>query len=107
MWEKVCKSADLPPGGAVKYEKDSHKIGVYHTEEGLFAIHNICPHFQTELHEGQVKDGMVYCPWHSWPIQLKTGECALHQKFNIASFPVKEEDQFIWVDTSKPATVGK
>lgn len=107
MWEKVCSISELPQGGARAFEKDNKKIGVYHTEEGLFAIHNVCPHFQTDLHEGQVKDGMVFCPWHSWPFQLKDGKCALHDKFNIASFTVKTEDDHVWVDLSSGKTLGK
>jgi len=107
MWEKVCKATELPVGVSRSFEKDKKKIGVYHTEDGLFAIHNVCPHHQTELHEGEVKDGMVYCPWHMWPFSLKDGKCGLHDKFNIPYFPIKLEDDHVWVNPSEAQTLGK
>lgn len=101
-WTRVCQAAQLPEGSATAYRDNGHNIGVYHTEQGLFAIHNICPHVHTELHNGDIREGVVYCPRHNWPFQLKDGACSMHERYNLASYPVKEEDGHILVDPNNP-----
>ena len=101
MWQKVCETDQLAEGNARSFVHEDLNIGVFRTADGLFAIDNVCPHHQAELHMGTVKDGLVFCPWHAWPFHLKDGRCDLHSRFNVETYPVKEEGGAIWVDPSR------
>ncbi|MDJ0841756.1 MAG: nitrite reductase (NAD(P)H) small subunit [Acidobacteriota bacterium] len=99
MWQKAFKSEEIPLGGARCFQEgDAVPVGIFRTRDGLFAVDNRCPHYDAELHLGEVEDGVVYCPWHRWPFRLKTGHCTLNHRFDTQTFPVKEEDGHIWVD---------
>lgn len=101
MWVSVCASDALPVGQAIKYAHNETAVGVFRTTDGLFAIDNTCPHYDADLHTGDVnRHGTVYCPWHQWQFSLKTGHCALNKRFDIRIFPIKEEGGQIWVDPS-------
>ena len=100
MWIKVCGQDELPEGKALSLNHEELEIGVFHTEDGIYAIDNICPHVSAELHYGVVKDGRVACPFHGWKFKLDDGACEMHHKFNTTVFPVKTEAQAIWVDVA-------
>lgn len=99
MFVKVCTSADLNPGGVRLYvaEQDIN-IAVYRRSTGLHAIDNSCPHAGADLHYGKIEKGYVLCPFHAWKFHIETGTCVIHSKFNLKTYPVKEEDGAIWVD---------
>jgi nitrite reductase/ring-hydroxylating ferredoxin subunit len=68
------KSEDLPPKGkAIRLEISGKSIALFHTNEGLFALDDHCPHRDGPLHEGIVENGCVTCPWHLWQFRLKDG----------------------------------
>ncbi len=98
MWRRVCLADQLPQGASTAFRSDDANIAIFNTPSGLYAIHNVCPHVHTELHNGDVDHGVVYCPRHSWGFQLKDGACVVHARYNLATFPVKEEAGYIMVD---------
>ena len=98
MWRRAFASEEVPVGGARVFTADARPIGIFRTEDGLFAIDNRCTHYDAELHLGEVTDGVVYCPWHRWPFRLENGHCRLSRRFDTEVFPVREEDGVIWVD---------
>ena len=98
MWLKAFKSDEVRPGHARCFSHARVRIGIFRTETGLFAVHNTCPHFDADLHFGEVKDGMVYCPWHHWRFHLESGFCETGERYDIAVYPIKEEAGYIWVD---------
>ncbi len=100
MWEKACRSDELALGGARRFAGAENEVGLFRTEAGLFAIENACPHYDADLHEGEVVAGKIHCPWHGWRFQLANGHCDLGSRFDLPVFPVKEEHGHIWVDTA-------
>ena len=101
MWQKVCEIASLPRGHAAAFPRGSETIGIFHTEEGLYAVDNRCPHQNAALHLGTVENGTVYCPLHAWSFHLRTGHCDLDPSFNLSCFPVKIEEGYVWVDPER------
>ena len=100
MWERACASEELKQGSAMVYKHVVSRIGIFRTESGLFAIDNTCPHYEAELHYGEIREGKVLCPWHRWRFELATGRCDTGKAFDVACYPVKEEDGSIWVDVA-------
>ena len=43
------------------------------TAEGYGAIDNRCPHQGGPLAKGRLEDGVIWCPWHLWQFDAKTG----------------------------------
>ena len=100
MWRKAFKTEDIPAGEARCFAFENHRIGIFRTQDGLFAIANTCPHLDADLHYGVVQDGVVFCPWHHWRFHLDDGRCETGPRFNIACYPVKEEGGHVWVDVA-------
>ena len=48
-------------------------VAVFHTEEGVFAIQNDCPHAWAPLASGSVDDCLVTCPLHGWSFDVRDG----------------------------------
>lgn len=101
MWEKAFPCEELPLNQGRCFSHASARIGIFRTGEGLFAIDNTCPHYQVDLHQGEVKKGSVRCPWHRWRFHLKDGRCDTGAVYNVNTYPVKEEDGFVWVNLTR------
>jgi nitrite reductase/ring-hydroxylating ferredoxin subunit len=71
---KVCNLAELPPGRAKLVEVDGVEIGVFHVDDGFYAVQNTCPHREGYLHEGPLQGTKVTCPWHFAVFDLRSGE---------------------------------
>ncbi len=96
------KLEQMPVGASRCVMLGDIQVGLFHRQEGLFAIDNICPHRGAPLHDGMVSDGQVTCPWHQWQFQLEDGVCLNIPKVRVASFPVEVRDGAIWVNVDLP-----
>jgi nitrite reductase/ring-hydroxylating ferredoxin subunit len=61
---KVADAADLPPGRAMAVTVADKRIALFAVDGILFAIDDTCTHRGGPLSEGELKDGIVTCPWH-------------------------------------------
>jgi nitrite reductase/ring-hydroxylating ferredoxin subunit len=61
-------------------------------------MENVCPHMEGPLAEGDVEGEIVYCPWHYWPINIRTGEVTFDPTACAATFPCRVEGGEIQVD---------
>ncbi len=71
---EVAKVSDIPPGEARAFEVEGEKIGIFNVDGQFYAVNNVCTHSGGPLHEGEVVDGRVVCPWHQAEFDLKSGE---------------------------------
>ena len=83
------RAAGFPAGPRTIVRVGGREIGVFHTDAGLYALRNVCPHQGAPLCLGTVTgttlpsapgeyvwglDGRVLrCPWHGWEFDLETG----------------------------------
>ena len=74
------------------------------------ALEDRCPHRQVKMSHGQVVQGELECTYHGWRFDA-SGTCthvpylAANQKLptcNIRSYPVREQDGFIWLYPGDP-----
>lgn len=96
----VCKSDDLDNGKMVSITAGGKEILVIKTEDSLFGISNICPHAGAQLHEGDLKNKELTCPWHSAKWNIETGNLVwFPQKLKpLETFKVIEEDKRVYVE---------
>lgn len=66
-------------------------------EGKLFAYRNECPHQGMPLHDGEVCDDVVECPWHGYRFDLRNGECLNMPQVQLDPFPLRVTAGRIWV----------
>ena len=69
----ACRVDDIPMGTAKRVIIESVPIAVVRTDEGVFAIKDVCSHADVELSEGEVEGCTIECWLHGSAFSLKTG----------------------------------
>jgi 3-phenylpropionate/trans-cinnamate dioxygenase ferredoxin component len=96
-WVKVASEAELVTTLAVKIGEAP--VALFRTEEGIYALDDICSHEYARLSEGEVWGGEVYCPKHGSRFNLRTGAVAgLPATMPVKSWQVRVENGEIWVE---------
>jgi nitrite reductase/ring-hydroxylating ferredoxin subunit/uncharacterized membrane protein len=72
-WTDVAPESDLQDGRPRCFEVDDVKVLVVRHDGELFALSDTCAHRGGPLHEGEIVDGCVQCPWHSSRFRLRDG----------------------------------
>jgi nitrite reductase/ring-hydroxylating ferredoxin subunit len=81
-------------------------VALFRTEEGIFALDDICSHEYSLLSEGDVWSGEVYCQKHGSRFNLRTGAVTgLPATKPVGTWEVKVENGEIWIAsrTKKPS----
>ena len=73
-WVKVSTVSDVKAGSGTTVIANGLELALFRVEERIYCIDNCCPHMYGPLAEGHVDGETVYCPWHYWPINVRTGE---------------------------------
>ncbi|MFN8466525.1 MAG: Rieske 2Fe-2S domain-containing protein [Caldilineaceae bacterium] len=56
--------ADVPVGSMKLLSVDGVDVTVYNVKGAFYATEDACTHAEGPLHEGELKDNIVTCPWH-------------------------------------------
>jgi len=72
-WTPVLPEAQLADGAARKVAVEGRAVLLYREGARVFAMENACAHAGGPLDEGEVKDGVVTCPWHGSQFRLTDG----------------------------------
>ena len=87
---KVAHAADLPPGQAMAVTVADKRIALYSVDGTVFAIDDTCTHRGGPLSEGELKDGIVTCPWHGAQFNVKDGQVLKSPApKSVSSYPVR------------------
>lgn len=97
-WHRVAKKSDLQEGQGVMCPLEGRAIGLWKEEGSFFAMDDICPHRGASLSEGELKEGIVTCPWHAWQFELKTGCYQDHPEMKLKIYPVKVEGEDVFIE---------
>jgi nitrite reductase/ring-hydroxylating ferredoxin subunit len=96
----VGKVSDLSDGNMTHLTAGGQEILVANVKGNYYAIGNICNHAGAELHEGELNDTEITCPWHGAKWDITTGNLVwFPQNLKSAgSYPVIIENEIIYVD---------
>jgi nitrite reductase/ring-hydroxylating ferredoxin subunit len=72
-WTTVLGSGDLQEGDKRCVMADGTAVMVARSGGELYALSNHCSHRGGPLHEGELNDGTIICPWHSSVFDLRDG----------------------------------
>jgi len=103
QWIKLFESeaeakSKIPLAKATLVVVSGQEICVAHTQAGLFAVNNACPHLGDSLSRGTTNYlNEIVCPWHSYRFHLATGEECQGRTKPLRHYPlqVREEGVFI------------
>lgn len=73
-FEAVALLAEVPPGMMLRVTRDDVDVLLAHTDAGLAATSDRCPHMAAPLSVGKLDGCIVTCPLHRGSFDLRTGE---------------------------------
>ncbi|MBF2097365.1 MAG: aromatic ring-hydroxylating dioxygenase subunit alpha [Gloeomargaritaceae cyanobacterium C42_A2020_066] len=110
-WYAVRPAADLK-GEPQAIELWDQALVIYRDQAGVaHALEDVCPHRLVKLSHGRVEGGHLVCTYHGWQFDAQ-GACVAipylqpEQRIpacRVRSYPVREQDGFIWVFPGDPA----
>ncbi len=105
IWVKVASAEELV--SAMSVTVDGAPVALFRTEEGIFALDDICSHEYSKLSEGDVWAGEVYCQKHGSRFNLRSGAVTgLPATMPVMAWDVKVENGEIWIARMPPDTVA-
>jgi len=96
----LASISDLPEHGGRLIVVDDQWVGIFRTQEDIFAIDAMCPHAGANLAKGKVCDGAVSCPVHLWRFRLSDGKYldADADRFNVRTYRIRIEGDQVLVE---------
>ena len=77
----VGKTSEVQDGKLMHIPAGGKEIVVTKLDGNYYAMDNVCAHAGADLHEGELNNNELTCPWHGARWDIKTG--------NLISFPQK------------------
>lgn len=104
-WFHVGCTSDFPLNGGATIKYGKVQIGVFHfaSRGEWYACQQMCPHRKAfVLSRGILGDAngtpKVACPLHKKAFSLESGECLSDEEYKVRTFPVKVEDDNVYLD---------
>jgi nitrite reductase (NADH) small subunit len=97
-WVEVCAEDDIPRLEGRRVVVNGFYVAIFNTEEGFFAIGDVCPHMGGPLSDGDIAATTVSCPLHARKIEMKTGEVKNDELSRVITFPIKVERGKVLLD---------
>jgi nitrite reductase/ring-hydroxylating ferredoxin subunit len=79
----IGKTSEVQYGKLMHITAGGKEIVVTKLDGNYYAMDNVCTHAGADLHEGELSNNELTCPWHGAKWDIKTG--------NLISFPQKLE----------------
>lgn len=103
-WHEACKLSDFPADGGLCISYQGLQIAVFNfsRRNEWYATQNLCPHkHQMILSRGMIgsegEEPKVACPFHKKTFSLKSGENLNGTECKLATYPVKIENDTVYV----------
>lgn len=74
MWHEVCGTDEVENGDSRTVFAGGESIAVFRYDGEFYAVSDACTHTGGSVSEGGVRDGVVRCPRHGAPFDIRTGE---------------------------------
>ena len=104
-WTQVGVVSDFPPdgGATIKYGKVQIAVFNFTSRGEWYACQQMCPHKKAfVLSRGIIGDAgsdpKVACPLHKKTFALTTGACTSGDDYSVSVFPVKVEDNEVFLE---------
>ncbi|MET8701823.1 MULTISPECIES: non-heme iron oxygenase ferredoxin subunit [unclassified Kitasatospora] len=99
---RACALSELAEDVPKRVDLNGVPVAVVRTDEGVFAINDICSHANVSLSEGEVEDCMIECWLHGSSFDLRSGKpSGLPATKPVAVYPVKIEGDDVLVSVNQ------
>ena len=106
----LCRTTEINPNESKSFIVNGtgkkSEIAVFHVSDKYYAISNRCRHVGGPLSEGELKDGIVTCPWHGWKYSVADGKSPHKGGDSVDSFETRVVNGRLYVNPI-PVSVGK
>ena len=107
-WLYACRTWDVPENDGVCVKLGNEQIALFRftRREEWYATQNQCPHrMQMALSRGMIgshnDEPKVACPFHKKTFSLITGECLNGEECSIKTYPVKVENEYVYIGVER------
>ena len=95
---QVSDTTDIELGNSVSVNVNGTKILICNTEEGFFAVQDMCTHALVPLCGGLIQGTLISCPLHGAVFDLKSGQVMSPPAFeNLLTFDLKINGSSIYI----------
>ena len=94
----LIAAGDVPEGEGRCVEAKDRVLGVFRCDGEFYVTDNACPHAGGNLAGGYFEGQILFCPWHHWPFDIRTGRCPQSQSVWVQTYPVKVELGRVWAN---------
>ncbi len=94
---KVAVASEIPDGERKIVEVEGVSIGLFHHMGEWYALRNSCLHRGGPVCTGQLKDGVITCPWHGYQYYINNGELLLDSSGHLEMYPVELRDGDVYL----------
>jgi len=98
-WEPVAATDEIEVGRVKVVEAGGRRIALCHTEEGWYAIDDLCTHDGGPLDQGEIFGHEIECPRHGARFDIRTGRpTRLPAVRPVRSYPTRVRDGVVEVE---------
>ncbi|PIB37470.1 nitrite reductase small subunit [Reichenbachiella sp. 5M10] len=108
VWYKAAEMDAFPDNGGAAIEYKGLQVAIFNfsRRSEWYASQNLCPHKQQMiLSRGMLgsegEEPKVACPFHKKTFSLKSGKNLNGSECDLATYPVKIEDGYVYVGFSQ------
>ena len=97
---ELCAVSDVPVNGVRKVSIEGHEpFAVYNLDNEFYVTQDDCTHGIASLSEGEIEDGVIYCPFHGGAFDIKTGQPCEHPcVVPISTWKTHVENERVFVE---------
>jgi len=97
----AANESALSDNEGLTVEVQGREFALFRIEGKVRCVDSLCPHEGASLADGEVKNGMVVCPWHGWEFDTCTG-CSIDPPGNdISTYETLTENGVIFIRPTK------
>ncbi len=74
-WLDACGVLDIPEFGVIERKVKERSVLLHRQGDMVSCVDNVCAHLGMPLEMGEIRDGVITCPYHGFQYLLETGEC--------------------------------
>ena len=104
---RACAVDEVPVGSAIPVDLGGDaEIAVVNTDEGFFAIRDVCSHAEVPLSDGDIDGCTLECYMHGSRFDLRTGRpLELPATQPVPVYPVRVDGGDVLIDPDHPIDI--
>lgn len=98
MWVEITGLNQVPEWDILKVKVEGISLILNRQGMNVTCYRNACTHLEYPIDMGKINNGIITCPFHKYQYKLDTGKCLNAPGDSLESYPVKIEDDRVFVD---------